>query len=321
MNCEFCTVKGTPRCASVERLLGNVSYLVETHNARHFFVVDDLFGQQRDETLRFCRLFARYQEQIGRQLTTTVQIRLDKARDPELLAAMREAGILNVAIGFESPIDEELKAMNKAVRAGDMLSLARTYRRFGFLVHGMFIFGYPLRTEVEFAMPVDERVKRFRRFIRRSKIDTVQVLLPVPLPGTELRQRLEQQGRVYPIEDVGWEYYDGNFPLFEPDAPATAKELQDGGKRIMSRVYEFRYVLLVAASILSFPAVALWLHNLNEGWRRWYRTWYTRVTRFGGWLTMRQWNVQFKKSDFLNRLHRARRRLGAADDAHSAASH
>ena len=311
MNCEFCTVKDAPRCASVERLMGNISYLVETYNARDFFIVDDLFGQQRDETVRFCQLLARYQEEIGRRLTTTVQIRLDKARDPELLAAMRQAGILSVAIGFESPVDEELKAMNKAVRARDMMALARTYHRFGFLVHGMFIFGYPLKEGVEFSMPVNERVKRFRRFIRKSKIDTVQVLLPVPLPNTELRQRLEKEGRVYPVSDVGWEYYDGNFPLFEPDDPATAKELQAGAKRIMSRVYEFRYGLLVVASILSFPAVALWLHNLKEGWRRWYHTWYTRVTRFGGWLTMRQWTIQFKKSDFLSRLGRARRSLGA----------
>jgi radical SAM superfamily enzyme YgiQ (UPF0313 family) len=320
MNCEFCTVKGTPRCASVERLLGNISYLVETHNARNFFIVDDLFGQQRDETLRFCRLFARYQEQIGRQLTTTVQIRLDKARDPELLAAMREAGILNVAIGFESPIDEELEAMNKAVRAREMLSLTRTFRRFGFLIHGMFIFGYPLKGDVGFTMPTGERVKRFRRFIHKSKIDTVQVLLPVPLPGTELRRRLEQQGRVYPIEDVGWEYYDGNFPLFEPDGPATAKELQEAGKRIMSRVYEFRYALLVVVSVLSFPAIALWLHNLRQGWQRWYRTWRTSVIRFGGWLTMRQWSAQFRKSGFLERLHRARGRLSTPRTADPSAT-
>ncbi len=309
MNCEFCTVKGAPRCASVERQLGNISYLVETHNARNFFIVDDLFGQQRDETLRFCRLFAKYQEQIGRQLTTTVQIRVDKARDPELLAAMREAGILNVAIGFESPIDEELKAMNKAVRADDILELTRTFHRFGFLIHGMFIFGYPLKGDVAFSMSVGERVKRFRRFIRKSRIETVQVLLPVPLPGTELRRRLERQGRVYPVEDVGWEYYDGNFPLFEPDEPATAKEMQAAGKRIMSRVYEFHYALLVGASILSFPAIALWLHNLKQGWRIWYRVWRIRLIRFGGWLTMRQWSAQFRKSGFLERLQRARRRL------------
>lgn len=309
MNCEFCTVKGTPRCASAERLLGNISHLVETHNARKFFIVDDLFGQQREETLRFCRLFADYQEQIGRQLITTVQIRLDKARDPELLAAMRKAGILNVAIGFESPIDEELKAMNKAVRANEMLSLARTFHRFGFLIHGMFIFGYPLSEGVTFTMSVNERVKRFRRFIRKAKIDTIQVLLPVPLPGTELRHRLEGQGRIYPIKDVGWEYYDGNFPLFEPDEPATARALQAGGKRIMSRVYDVRYALLVVAGILSFPTIALSLHNIQKGWQRWYRRWSTHVTRFGGWLTMRQWTAQFKQDAFVKKLHRARCRL------------
>ena len=42
-------------------------------------------------------------------------------------------------------------------------------------------------------MPAQDRVRHFRRFIRKGKIDTVQVLLPVPLPGTETdRRRLEQ---------------------------------------------------------------------------------------------------------------------------------
>ncbi len=317
MNCEFCTVKGTPRSASADHLLGNISYLVETYNARKFFIVDDLFGQQREETLRFCRMFADYQEQIGRQLVTTVQIRLDKARDPELLSAMRQAGILNVAIGFESPIDEELKAMNKAVRARDMVDLSRTFHRFGFLIHGMFIFGYPLKEGIEFTMPINERVKHFRRFIRKAKIDTIQVLLPVPLPGTELRRRLEQQGRVYPLSDVGWEYYDGNFPLFEPDNLATAREIQNGGKRIMSRVYDVRYALLVVASILSFPAIAISLHNIRKGWQRWYRPWSTRVTRFGGWLMMRKWRAQFKKDDFLKKLNRAHHQLRQARSSQS----
>ncbi len=309
MNCEFCTVKGKPRCASADRLLGNISYLVETRDARHFFIVDDLFGQQRDETLRFCRRFAEYQESIGRKLVTTVQIRLDKARDPELLATMREAGIRNVAIGFESPIDEELEAMNKAVRAREMLSLTRVFHRFGFLIHGMFIFGYPLAQGTDFTMPVRERVKRFRRFIRAARIDTVQVLLPVPLPGTELRRRLAQQNRIYPLQDVGWEYYDGNFPLFEPDGPVSAPELQEGGKRIMSRVYRFRYLLFVAASILSFPALAFSLHNLRLGWGRWYRSWRNSIIRFGGWMTMRKWSASFRKDAFLQKLQSAREHL------------
>ena len=315
MNCEFCTVKGKPRCASVDRLLGSISHLVETHNARQFFIVDDLFGQQRDETVRFCHLFADYQRRIGKRLDTTVQIRLDKAKDPELLTAMRRAGIKYVAIGFESPIDEELKAMNKAINSREMLSLVRVFHQFGFLIHGMFIFGYPLAEPTSFRMPAKERVRQFRRFIRKAKIDTVQVLLPVPLPGTGLRRRLEQQNRIYALQDVGWEYYDGNFPLFEPDEPMTAQEIQEAGKQIMRHVYRFRYVLFVVANILLFPSIAFYLHNLKLGWGRWYRSWRNSLIRFGGWITMRKWNADFGRGDFLQKLQAARDRLTLAQKA------
>ena len=46
MDCEFCTVKGKPRPASSQRMLEYISSLVEKRNARNFFIVDDLFGQQ-----------------------------------------------------------------------------------------------------------------------------------------------------------------------------------------------------------------------------------------------------------------------------------
>jgi radical SAM superfamily enzyme YgiQ (UPF0313 family) len=306
MDCEFCTVKGKPRFASPERLLESISNLLETKDARHFFIVDDLFGQQRDETIRFCNMLRDYQKRIGRRLVMTVQIRLDKARDPELLAAMQQAGIRTVAIGFESPIEEELRAMNKHVRAEDMLSLIRVYHKFGFLIHGMFIFGYPKSEDVKFDMPVNERVEHFRSFIKRAKIDTVQVLLPVPLPGTELRRRLAGQNRIYPIDDVGWEYYDGNFPLFEPDEPMTAEQMQQSGRKIMGRFYQFKYMFLIAVSIFSFPGLVLFLHNLESGWRRWYRVWRNRVVRFGGWITIRRWTSEFRTGDFSQKLQKAK---------------
>ncbi|MHC4518274.1 MAG: B12-binding domain-containing radical SAM protein [Planctomycetota bacterium] len=308
MHCEFCTVKGRPRCASAERLLENISRLVETRRAASFFIVDDLFGQDRAETLRFCRMLQEYQQRIGKRLSMTVQIRLDKARDPELLAAMRQAEVRHVAIGFESPIDEELQAMNKHVRAKDMLALVKVYRRFGFWVHGMFIFGYPAERGA-FQMPAAQRARAFKRFIRKARIDTVQVLLPVPLPGTALRERLDRQDRIYPTEDVGWEYYDGNFPLFEPDEPLTPEEMHRAAKRVMGRVYRFRYMFLVAASILSFPALLFSLGNLRAGWRRWYHRWASRLIRFGGWITIRKWTAAFRKGDFRQKLHDARGHL------------
>jgi len=313
MNCEFCAVKGKPRNASCERLLECISNLLETNDARNFFIVDDLFGQQRDETIRFCNILKSYQKNIGRRLNVTVQIRLDKAKDPELLSAMRQAGINTVAIGFESPIEEELIAMNKHLMPEDMLALAKIFHKFGFLVHGMFIFGYPLKEDVNFKMSAKERAKRFKSFIKKAKIDTVQILLAGPLPGTELRRRLLMQNRVYPIQDVGWEYYDGNFPLFEPDEPMTAEEMQDSIRKIMGKFYQFKYMFMLGLHIFSFPALVFFLHNIKLGWRRWYRPWRNDLVRFGGWIIMKKWASQFKKDKFLERLQKAKEHLKATE--------
>lgn len=306
MDCEFCTVKNRPRYASPERMLERISFLLETRDARHFFVVDDLFGQQRNETIRFCNMLRDYQRDIGRRLDFTVQIRLDKSKDPELLSSMRQAGINTVAIGFESPIDEELKAMNKHLKSEDLLSLTRIFHKFGFLVHGMFIFGYPMKEGEDFRMTAWERVKRTKNFIRKSKLDTIQVLLPVPLPGTELRHRLQSQNRVYPKQYVGWEYYDGNFPLFKPDEPMTAEEMQASIRKIMGKFYQFKYMFMIGLNICSFPALIFFLHNIKSGWRKWYRPWRNHLVRFGGWLTMRKWASDFEKNQFSERLKQAK---------------
>lgn len=322
MHCEFCTVKGEVRCPAPEYVLAQITDLVEKQNARSFFVVDDLFGQNRPATLRLCEMLYAYQVRIRRRLDLTVQIRLDRARDAELLQAMRKAGVNTVAIGFESPIPEELQAMDKRVRPEDMIAFSRTFRRAGFLVHGMFIFGYPIPGGTPVPVPARERVRRFQTFIRQAKIDTVQVLLPVPLPGTELTARLMRDGRVYPRELIGWEYYDGNFPLFEPDPPLTAEEMQDSLRAIMGRFYRFKHMWLVGFWVLAFPALVFSLHNLRRGWGIWYRRWRNNLVRFGGWVIFRRWTAAFEKDDFRARLRRAREnvRPPGDEDRPSAAS-
>ncbi|MBF0571544.1 MAG: cobalamin-dependent protein [Candidatus Omnitrophica bacterium] len=71
MECEFCTVKGKPRAACPERLLEQIRLLVETRAARHFFIIDDLFGQHRTETVQLCYELRNYQKRIGTRLDFT----------------------------------------------------------------------------------------------------------------------------------------------------------------------------------------------------------------------------------------------------------
>jgi radical SAM superfamily enzyme YgiQ (UPF0313 family) len=310
MDCEFCTVKGKPRAACPERLLEQIRLLVETRDARHFFIVDDLFGQQREETIQFCCKLRDYQREIHLRLDFTAQIRLDKAKDGELLSAMRQAGINAVAIGFESPVAEELKAMNKRIKPEAMLSFTKIFHKHGFLVHGMFIFGYPMAEGVSFNMTAKERVKRYQKFIRKARLDTIQILTPIPLPGTHLRERLKRQKRVYPLEEVGWEYYDGNFPIFEPDEPLSAEEIQLSARKIMASFYQFRYFFKIGLNILLFPGLIFFLTNIKLGWRKWYRPWRNDLVRFMGWIIIKKWNLNFQKDIFFEKLQSAKGQVG-----------
>lgn len=309
MECEFCTVKGRPRPSSVARVMEQIATLVETQGARHFFIVDDLFGSRRKEALELCRRLADYQASIATGLDITVQIRLDRAKDAELLQAMRSARINTVCIGFESPIPEELEAMNKKGRPEEMLDLTRIYHKAGFLVHGMFIFGYPLPEGARLSLSAAERARHFRSFVRKARLDTIQVLLPVPLPGTEMTERLTAQHRVFPRDCIGWEYYDGNFPLFEPDPPLTAESMHDAVRKIMGRFYRFRHAFGIALNVILFPAMIFSVFNFRLGWRKWYRAWRNDLTRLGGWVIVKRWTSAFKRGDYAQRLARAHEEL------------
>lgn len=307
MDCEFCAVKGRPRAASAERMMEQFASIFEKRGGKSFFVVDDLFGQDRPATLRLCRMLRDYQRRLGIGFKIMAQIRLDKAKDGELLKAMREAGINALAIGYESPIAGELEAMNKRLRPEDMIALTRTYRRAGFRVHGMFIFGYPAKPGMPFHMSAADRVRHFHRFIRKARIDTVQVMLPLPLPGTELTARLRADNRIFSTDDVGLEYYDGNFPVFQPDAPLTPEGLQAAAQNIMGRFYRPSRLLSVILNILCFPTIALRFHRIRSGWQNWCRRWWTSLFRTGGWLLRRKWMAAFREDRFLDKVAAARK--------------
>lgn len=309
MHCEFCTVKGRVRCPSPDYVMNQISSLFERFHATYFFIVDDLFGQNRLLALDFCERLRKYQETMSVNFFITVQIRLDKAKDLELLKAMQSANIRVVAIGYESPIPEELKAMNKKLHPDEMIANTKIFHKAGFMVHGMFIFGYPAREGQFFAMPAEDRIKAFWKFIRKARIDTIQILLPVPLPGTEMTKRLSDAGRVFPKETIGWEYYDGNFPLFTPDYPLTAQDMYLANKTIMARFYQFSYVFAIGLDFLLFPMILFPFFNVKDGWRKWYHTWRNNVWRFIGWNILRKWMSNRNKDNFAAKLEEAGKNL------------
>jgi len=278
MNCEFCSVKGKPRWASPQHLFDLVSWLVDTRKARHFFIVDDRSEQDIEGATEFFRtVYKKY----GNQLHFTVQIRLETARKTELLEIMKKAGVGVVCIGYESPIDEDLKEMGKGYSAAKMLEWTKILRKY-FWVHGMFIVGYPI--EGGSKIGPKETLVRFREFFRKARLDTVQVMLPIPLIGTNLRQRLEDEGKIFPLSLVPWRKYDGTNPCFRPDK-MTMEEFQNTPLMLMGSFYNYWSFFRIGLRIIVFP-----IDYFIRGWKSWYHGWYRDVIRSAGHILIKRWH-------------------------------
>jgi radical SAM superfamily enzyme YgiQ (UPF0313 family) len=257
--CEFCIVNdrfGPSRSASPEHVAAEVDLRVR-QGFRQFFCVDDNFAQGREGTLKLLSLIKDISSRHRAPLNLTIQVRSSVGRDEELMRAMREAGVEMVAIGLESPIREELLEMEKHQTPEQIEKDIRALKRHGFLIHGMFIFGYPLeRSGSSVQLTLRERADRFYAFIKSNALDTIQVLKPVPVPGSRLAERLRSQGRIFPRNLVGWERYDGNFLCFLPDG-VSARELQVQATRILRRFYSPLNFLKFPVLVFSTPVEIL----------------------------------------------------------------
>ncbi|MBU1628350.1 B12-binding domain-containing radical SAM protein, partial [bacterium] len=240
-SCEFCIVKhhlGRSRSFPVKTIVKEYLKYCDM-GVREFFFTDDNFAQFPEKTKQLCEEITEYRSRMKKKPELTVQVRVDSAENSELLKIMREAGVKTLCIGYESPLDEELINMKKNLTVDGQKKYTKILKKEGFYIHGMFIFGYPtfLHSKKKVEIPLKERAKKYLHFIKKNNIDTIQILLPVPIPGTKLESKLNDEGRLFPTEIVNWDKYDGNWLCFRPDKGLSPKEFQYWGNWVMKKFY------------------------------------------------------------------------------------
>jgi len=100
-------------------------------------------------------------------------------------------------------------------------------------VHGMFVFGGENdNTEV---------IESTVRFATRNRIDTVQFLILIPIPGTDFFRQIREEDRIL-SED--WSFYDGHHVVFRPKQ-MSALELQMGMFHAMRKFYSVSEIIKV----------------------------------------------------------------------------
>ncbi|MFA5038657.1 MAG: radical SAM protein [Candidatus Omnitrophota bacterium] len=208
-DCSFCSVTLMFGRKYRFRDPANVMKELEGSRARRVFFCDDNFSANPRRTKILLELLSK-----SGIRNWVCQVRCDAARDPELLELMSRAGCELVCVGFESINPETLKAYQKNQTLEEIIRAIRSFHLKKIKIHGMFVLG----GETDDRNTVLETVK----FAVRQKIETIQLMILTPFPGTKVHETLQAQKRIFTKD---WRFYDGQHIVFTPSR-LSAKDLQ-----------------------------------------------------------------------------------------------
>lgn len=247
--CNFCSViqmfGRQYRYHSVDRVLAEVRR--NAPDTGHIFFCDDNFTADMKRTKAILRRIR--DERL--KIEYSAQVRVEAARDDELLALMAETGCYGVYVGFESINERTLRAYNKHQDLAKITRCIARFRDHGIHVHGMFVFGSD-EDEVE-------TIHETTRYCRESGVDSVQYMVLTPFAGTPTYTALENAGRIF---NRDWSYYDGAHVVFEPKK-MTAYELETESLKALGKFYGWTDALRYAArGDLSYGLIRLYAKSL-----------------------------------------------------------
>jgi radical SAM superfamily enzyme YgiQ (UPF0313 family) len=278
-NCTFCSVillfGRKHRVNSIDRVIEEIRQ--NGLHSRHIFFCDDNFTADRKRAKELCeRIIAE-----GLKIEWSAQVRVESAKDAELLELMAKSGCYIVFVGLESINPATLKAYNKAQTVEGIKDCVVNFHKFGIKVHGMFVFG----SEEDHYQVIRDTVK----FSRQLDLDSLQYLILTPVPGTAFYKEMEAQNRIICRD---WSQYDGHHTVFQP-RQFTPFELQMETTQAMKKFYSWTSVIkrlitrdLFFAKMKAYGRILLWKSTLkrNKYFQQLQEQLYARGQQLRQWL-------------------------------------
>jgi len=243
---------------------GVLDELADIDSQNLFFIDDNVLGYGNKAEERALRLF-RGMKDRGLNKRWACQVGIDFSRNTEVLQCAGEAGCAVAFIGFESINEETLRGMHKArnlkVGVESYKDIIKRIHEYGIAIHGAFVFGGDGDKKDVFHRTID--------FLLDSNIDSAQLTIMTPLPGTQLYSRLRSEGRLllsnYPDD---WRHYDFGEAVFRP-RHMTADELEEGVAEVYrhttSRFSSLQRALTTLTQTKNLPA-AVNAYYWNRGY-------------------------------------------------------
>lgn len=227
-NCDFCSIKTMYQCVR-RKTPQMVAEELKAAKEKIIFFVDDNLFQDKESAMELFRAIAPLKKKWA------CQISMDAAMNDDLLKEMKRAGCFLVLMGFESVNQKSLgelhKAANKAVDYDEVIR--RIYRQ-GLLIYGTFVLGCDSDGTDVF--------DRTYEFAVRNKMAVTNFNPLIPMPGTGIYRRLQEENRL--LYEKWWisdEYRYGET-AFLPKS-MTPEQLRDGCLRMRTDFYSVACIL------------------------------------------------------------------------------
>ncbi|MEI8344646.1 MAG: radical SAM protein [Candidatus Omnitrophota bacterium] len=252
-DCSFCSVTKLFGRKYRFRSAANIVGEMKSRNTRSYFFCDDNFAAQPKRTRELLSLMLK-----SDLAAWNCQVRCDAARDAELLKLMSQAGCEAVCVGFDSVNPMTLKAYQKKQTLDEIVHAIKSFHKRKIKIHGMFVLG----GEDDDKKTIWDTLK----FAIKHKIDTIQMTILTPFPGTKVYDDLESEKRIFTRD---WSLYDGQHVVFNPKL-LSARELQANVTKAYTHYYSlFKSCLLLCKlrfrnamlRFMGYVIVKQWVRN------------------------------------------------------------
>lgn len=266
-NCSFCSVSHYLGKEYRQRKPESVLRELETISGKYVFFTDDnLVGYSKESRERAIALFDGMIER-GMKKKWWMQTSLNVAEDELVLKKAAKSGCAYSFIGFESNRPEMLKVMHKGINlkvgVDNYKTVVDRLHAHGIGVHGSFIIGQDHE--------VPETYETLAKFIRHVGIDIVQISILTPLPGTDLFEQVQNEGRLL-FSDFPNDWAKYRFSYMVHRAEGTTPEMvYTGNNHIKHSVYGFPAFALRMLRVffsLRNPVNAYIVWKLNKALKR-----------------------------------------------------
>lgn len=196
-NCVFCSstrVWEKVRYHSPEYVVDEIKFLVKKYNTKHITFNDDLFIANPKRAVKISELIV--SEGLDQEITFNMSCRANLITD-EVATALKKMSTELVSMGLESGSPTVLKfAKGPNVTVADNARAINILKKHGIRAHGTFIIGFPIDTQ--------ETVLETYNFIKKSKLDSFEVYILAPMPGTPIWDYAIARGLVSNGPEMKW---------------------------------------------------------------------------------------------------------------------